>query len=575
MLQNKSPRFFIEFAIVAAIIVLGAYVRMANLTCLPAGIYPDEAMNTTDGLATAEAGGWTLFYENNQGREGLYINILGYLLYWFGPSLWIVRFLPALIGTLTLPAVYWLGRRMCGQFGSLMALGLTAFSYWHINFSRIGFRALLMVFMLAWAFAFLGEGLWRAVYRGQKQTKSLRHFVPTWIFFAAGGLLLGLSLHTYIAVRIAPAVVAVLFAVTLTFFTDKWKKILLFGIITVLFAALTAAPMLYDFVANPTHFTGRTNNVSVLKSPRMFQDLGKSISLTLASFVAYGDQNWRHNYPYLPLVLPLWGIILFAGVVWGIIVFFKELAKKIVRKGHRNRDENWEITVWIFLIAWWGFLLVPSILTNEGLPHALRSIGAIPPTFLLIGFLVNKWVARTRHARFLRAVFVVLMIISGGLSVYAYFFLWGKNPVAYAAFEYRLSGMGIYLREEIPQEPDTNFYVVTNQDSFLTSADLPVIAEPVRFFTWQYRDRVKFVMPADFDAMQIKLPAKIFLMQDDENVIQSVKSIYPQARFEKIKVGGTGSNLDFNTKLFAPEGKECFLTSGIETNASFSLLEIK
>jgi|GEM_PF-829766 len=576
MSQNKSNWFLIELAIVAVVIAVGAYVRMTDLTCLPPGLYPDEAMNTTDGLTTAEAGRWELFYENNQGREGLYINILGYLLHWFGPSLWIVRFLPALIGTLTLPAIYWLGRRLCGsapcrsgsgRFGSLVALGLMAFSYWHINFSRIGFRALLMVFLLAWAFAFLGEGFWRIIYRESKKFS-----VPVWVFFAAAGLILGLSLHTYIAVRIAPAVVVVLWVAAFIFFANSWKDILRAGLVTLLFAAVTAAPMLYDFAVNPTHFAGRTNNVSVLKSPHMIQDLGKSVFLTLASFVAYGDQNWRHNYPLLPLVLPVWGIILFIGVVLGVIKFFQELAGKLVKKGNKSKDKNWELVAWVFLIAWWVFLLVPSILTNEGLPHALRSIGAIPPTFILIGFMVDKW---TKNFTW-KVVFSFLVVINAFISVYAYFFAWGGNSVAYGAFEYRLSGMGIYLREEIPQEPTNNFYVVTNRDSFLTSANLPVLVEPVRFFTWQYRDRVNFIMPDDFDIKQIKLPAKIVLMQENNDVIQSVKSAYPQARLKRIKVGGGGEGgSDSNLKVFAPEGKECFLASGVEAGAIFPLLEVQ
>jgi len=120
-IKTKKWQVF-EIAVVIMIFALGAYVRFTGLTCLPPGLYPDEAMNLSDGLKTAETGEWKLFYENNNGREGLYINIIGYLLHWFGPNLWIVRFLPALIGALTLPAIYWLGLRVSGRFGGIMAL---------------------------------------------------------------------------------------------------------------------------------------------------------------------------------------------------------------------------------------------------------------------------------------------------------------------------------------------------------------------------------------------------------------------------------------------------------------------
>ena len=347
-MKNKKA-FWVEFAVVAVILLLGAYVRMTHLTCLPGGIYPDEAMNTTDGLRAAEAGTWPLFYENNNGREGLYISILGYLLHWFGNSLWVVRFLPALVGTLTLPAVNWIGRRASGKFGGIMALGLIAFSYWHLNFSRVGFRALLMVFMLSWAFAFLTEGFWRLVNSKKK---------PCWLF-AVSGLFFGLSLHTYIAVRIAPAAVAVFFIMMLLFYWDRWKEILKYALITVAFTLIAAAPILYDFIHNPFHFTGRTGNVSLLGTPNFLPLLFKNIGLTLASFLAYGDQNWRHNYPYLPLVLPVWGVVTLLGVGWGIGVFFKEIGKKIAGKAMKDRKRTWEIVVWITLIAWWASCCCP------------------------------------------------------------------------------------------------------------------------------------------------------------------------------------------------------------------------
>lgn len=564
--MKYKKAFWVEFAIVAAILLLGAYVRFTHLTCLPPGLYPDEAMNTSDGLRAAEAGTWKLFYENNNGREGLYISILGYLLHWFGPSLWIVRFLPALIGTLTLFPVWWMGRRMSGKFGGYIALALIAFSYWHLNFSRVGFRALLMVFMLSWAFAFMIEGFWRAFLTKREKLK----WQPC-TFFALGGLFLGLSLHTYIAVRIAPAAVIVLFAMALIFFWSYWKDILKYGVITVVFAFITAAPLLYDFYKTPTHFTGRTSNVSVMGSPHLVQDLAKTTFLTFASFIAYGDQNWRHNYPWLPLVLPIWGVVLFVGVGWGIGRFFTEIGKKCAGRGTKDDKKNWEMVAWIFLIAWWGFLLLPSILTNEGLPHALRNIGAIPPTFLLVALILNKWAKN--NVKWKTAI-AILVASSGIFSMYAYFFLWGRSPSAYDAFDYRTSGIGTYIRDLVQQEPKTHFYVITNQDSFLTDAGLPVMIEPIRFYTWDYRDRVTFMLPEDFSANKIKLPAKIFTVRDNGDVTDKIKGGFPQVVSKQVKMGTGQSNPNADPVQFAPQNEECFLATPINMDTTFPYYQI-
>jgi len=334
---------------------------------------------------------------------------------------------------------------------------------------------------------------------------------------------------------------------------------------------IAAAPILYDFIHNPFHFTGRTGNVSLLGTPNFLPLLFKNIGLTLASFLAYGDQNWRHNYPYLPLVLPVWGVVTLLGVGWGIGVFFKEIGKKIAGKAMKDRKRTWEIVVWITLIAWWGFLLLPSIMTNEGLPHALRSIGAIPPTFLLAGLIIGKW-AKTPKSQ---AIWAGLMVISGIFSVYAYFFLWGQNSNAYGAFDFRTSGIGIYLRDTLPQDPQTNYYFITNQDSFLTDNGTPVMVEPVRFFTWQYRDRLPMIMPDNFDVNQIKLPAKVFMQLDNADIISDIQSKYPNAVLKKVKVGGETDDRNSNPILFAPGNEECFLHSPVPMNDYFSFLEIR
>jgi len=131
------------------------------------------------------------------------------------------------------------------------------------------------------------------------------------------------------------------------------------------------------------------------------------------------------------------------------------------------------------------------------------------------------------------------------------------------------------LRDEIPQEPKTNFYLITNQDAFHTDADLPVAVEPIRFFTWQVRDRLKFILPEDFKPEEIKLPAKIILMQDGDELIQNVKNLYLRTQLKKVEVGGNANNPDPDAMVFAPAEEEGFLKPPIKVDAYFSLLDIK
>ncbi len=560
-MEKKNSNYWL---LVFFVFLAAAFVRFIGLTSLPPGIYPDEAMNIGDGLPTAERGGWEWFYENNQGREGLYMNILGYLLHWFGPSLFVVRFLPALIGFLTLPAIFWLGRKLFDKRVAIYALALTAFSYWHLNFSRIGFRALMMVLFVSWTFAFLVE----AFYRLKKSDSKKKRPDTGTLFFILSGLFLGLSLHTYIAVRIVPAVLVVAFVAFALFYRNQIKILLRQGLIFAFFALLTAAPLLIDFYNFPEHFTGRTNNVSVFKSENIPAELLRTGGLTLASFLFYGDQNWRHNYPYLPVVLPIWGVPLLFGFAFAIYKFFVVLIGIFFGSKKIKEQELWLTFGQILLAAWWFLLLMPSIMTVEGIPHALRSIGSIPPTFLIAAFTVAQWAKSERAKKIVAA----LIVVSSLFSVFAYFFLWGRSVQAYDSFEYRLSGMGIFIRDMAKKEGETNFYVIANNDSLKTGFNLPVAAEPIRFYTWQVRDRVSFILPENLDKMEIKSPAKVVIMQEDSSLAEKIKQKSPDLEIKKLRIGSSPV-FNANTVNFNPVGEEGFLSPSIPVYAEFTILE--
>jgi len=521
--MQKNIKYVI---LVLLILALGAFIRFWSLDCYPPGLYPDEAVNATDGLGVAENGGWLWFYENNNGREGLYLNLLGYLLVFLGPKLWVLRLLPALIGFLTLPAVYWLGKRWIGNNGAVISLALVAFSYWHLNFSRVGFRAILMVMLLAWAFAFLTEGLHRLI-----RDKSGHKYLYL-LFFSLSGIFLGLSLHTYIAVRITPVVLIVLFTSLLAFFPKIWKKILIGFLIMSYFAFLTATPLLLDFIKSPVHFTGRTSDVSVMASGNVIPTLGKTIGLTLVSFVGYGDQNWRHNYPLRPIVFPFWGIVMLFSIGWGIYYVIKNIIRWIQKKDV-TKLTRWNLTGWFFVLSWWAFFLLPSIMTNEGLPHALRSIGSLIPTYILTAVMIDKW---SREKEIIKKFFITVIVLVSFCNVITYFFLFGDHAKARGAFEYRLAGIGAYLREEIKNDEDVHYYVVANQDAVKTQSGYPVSIETIRFFTWGERDKIKYLLPEDFVPGKVQLPAKAVIQKNDQGLVDNVKDSFPSVSQERVEI---------------------------------------
>jgi hypothetical protein len=87
------------------ILALAAFPRFFELTTIPPPLHFDEAMNQRC-HGNLETGHINVFYPQNGGREGLYINIETALIYLFGPEPWLLRLPAALFGTLTVWGVY-------------------------------------------------------------------------------------------------------------------------------------------------------------------------------------------------------------------------------------------------------------------------------------------------------------------------------------------------------------------------------------------------------------------------------------------------------------------------------------
>ena len=196
-MQNLiKPRLAI---LVGLIVVLGiaVFFRVWQLDSIPPGLYPDEAINGNQ--AVSEPG--KIFYPENNGREGLFMNLLALSFSLFGISIWSFKIVPAIIGILTVLGLYLLTKELFLKRGenvscaiALLSSFFLATSFWHVNFSRIDFRAILVPFVLVFLFYFL--------FRGFRTRKFLD--------FAIAGLFFGLGFHTYISFRVAALLIIII-----------------------------------------------------------------------------------------------------------------------------------------------------------------------------------------------------------------------------------------------------------------------------------------------------------------------------------------------------------------------------
>jgi 4-amino-4-deoxy-L-arabinose transferase-like glycosyltransferase len=449
--------------ILLLLIILFAFiVRFYNIENVPSGVYPDEAVNGTDALSAITTGEYSWFYTDNNGREGLMMNLIAFSFQIFGVSIFALKFPSMIFGTLTVLGTYLLTKELFrSQRAGLLAAFFVAFSFWAINFSRISFRANMLPTILSFSFYYLFCGIrYNKVvhnFKNKSQNFWKSSTFKSYFCFSMAGLIFGIGLHTYISFRIAPAILLVSFiALWITkkhFWRDYWKQSLIF----VFSAFVTMAPIIFTFYQHPEYLSSRTGNVSVL-SPEMnhghpIKTIFRSLGLSLVKYNFWGDQNWRHNYPPYPILNPFLGLTFLGGLLY---LIFKWLHLIVLRFKHKIRDRK--LYVYTFILAWFFAMLAPEFLTAEGLPHALRSIGTLPVTFIIATvpflWLLGK---KERYGQGFKIIvvsfiFIILPVI-GIFDVIKYHYFFANNPQQAQSFESGLVDASYYIQNISKENP--------------------------------------------------------------------------------------------------------------------------
>jgi len=441
-------KFYILLTIV---FIIATFFRLYNLGITPPGLYPDEAMNGNNALEVLHTGDVKVFYPENNGREGLFINIQAMFLSLFGNEPWVLRLVSALFGIFTVVGIYFFVWALLRRYRYALAIAFSsaffvAISFWHINFSRIGFRAIMAPFFLVWALYLLVETFYQTKRKSNagsqiiSRDQNTDHFSLFALCLSAlAGLVYGLGMHSYIAYRATPLLIIIAFFFFKKYFDVSWKRAFGIFVVFVVGALIAFSPLALYFAQNPQDFLGRTTQVSVSSSSTPLKDLGSNIVKTLGMFHVRGDGNWRHNYAGAPQLFWPVGILF----LWG-------LGESIIRRIWKKHEQSLNIAMWISF--WWILVgLLPVVISNEGLPHALRAILVIPPVFMIAGIgLVYAY----EHISALvkkRAPLLVFGIVGACVLVaqayVVYFVAWADHPHVQDAFSSKYVDIGRELNE--------------------------------------------------------------------------------------------------------------------------------
>lgn len=502
--------------LLALILAVAIFFRFYHIKSIPPGLYPDEAVNGNNAIQAWETGNFKVFYPENNGREGLFINIQSISVHLFGNYPWALRLVSGIMGVLTVLGLYFLAKALFNTQAGLISSFLLAVSFWHVNFSRMGFRAIMAPLFLVWALFFFWRGLYSAKF----------------FHYALAGIFLGLGFHTYIAFRVVPLIFLIVLAIYMQFAAKDYKakpyrrdeyrflkNSVIKGFITVIiFSFLVSLPLFYYFFKNPDQFLGRAAQVSIFSGGEPFVDLATNIVKTLGMFNFTGDFNWRHNFSGSPMLVWPVGIFFVAGFVKSWIKFFTH------RKKHGHFPTNHSLLLSSFLVG-----LFPVIISSEGIPHALRAIIVAPIVFIFAGEgiwwffekLKEWYLIRDQHrheASVLATLAIVLLLTAVGFVEFdKYFNKWGQNPSVKEAFSQNYFDIGKQINE-LPSS--VKKYVVVYADGVLVNG-IPMPAQTIMYITdsftkqKQIEKNIFYITPDELGGLDVSgdVNAKFFKIQ--------------------------------------------------------------
>jgi len=374
-------------------------LRLRALDLAPQGIYRDEAQNGLDTLRVLE-GARPIYFEANNGREPLFIYLAALSIGLFGRTPHALRMVSVVCGSLTVPALFWLGAELQDRRTGLWAAALTVSTVWLLNLSRVAFRAGLLPLVGALALA----ALLRA------------HRLRSAAWAIGAGALLGACAYTYLAARAIPLVL-VLYLLWCLLDRRARRATWWHGWALVLLVAMVVSAPLMTHLWRTGALLSRSGQVSILNPAINGGDLAgtlaRNLFRTLRALVYGGDFIPRHNVPWRPVFTPAIALAACGGL--GILAW-------------RSQRE----TAPRLILLWLACLALPTILA-EGAPHFLRGVGVLPAVMLLPAVGLQGALDRVRPKwRNVMLALVLVAIVSGAWADWsAYREHLGSEPVYY------------------------------------------------------------------------------------------------------------------------------------------------
>ena len=435
-----------EYWLLLALTLLALFLRVDQIETVPPGMRVDELSNSLVVSQLVLEGQPRFFFPEAEGHEGLWHVLQAGFIAIFGRTFWAFRGVSIILGTLTIPLTFLVGKQLFDSRTGLLAAALVSVSFWSLMYSRVATRHIAMAIFMLGAFYLFARGVGIGKRGAGGWGLGARKKALIW-----AGIVAAVGLYTYFAAWVTPVVMGGFVVVCALFFRpitqSRWRNILtMFALILLL-----ALPLLNDIRNIPE--TADEGRVSVVAQPIHdaragdFSTIWEHVKTTFSMFHQEGDGEFLYNVPERPVFAPAVAVLLWVGV---LLAFYN--ATFATKPPH-------EKAAYLFLILWWLAGISPAFVSVPPSSYG-HTIAAHPAVYLLLALsiaevarLVGAYTPLPTSATF--AIAATVLVVAVGLRDYdSYFREWPMQGSVRFLYHSDMNHLGRFLHDQ-PQL--TNF----------------------------------------------------------------------------------------------------------------------
>ncbi len=400
--------------VLAVIILFGAaFLRIDDLTTLPAG-YTDEEIISIRITEAAREGNIEVFYNlGNEGRDGIYHVVLALITTLVGKGTLGYRIFSVWIGLFYLATTYAVGRRLFGETAGLGAMALSAVLFMPIVLSRQISPMMLLPAISSGVLLLLSMTM--PVYRRRWQRGD------NTIIAAALGFFLGLGIYIHPS-GLFILLVSLLFIIYMLRSRRSMSRRRLSYIgFSLLILIIMSIPYIISSIRRPQ--LGGLDRLGSNEVGYIFADMLRS----LGGLVGIGDSNALINLPARPMIDPLTAILLLVGM--GVAIW-----------GHRQPRYA------LLLIA--TAILSPIYLFSPQAPNFVNIATMLPVIALYFGLgaqMIVYYLPSLSLQRLAGVGILALVIAHGTWTYHDLFTNWQNSPPIQTAHATRLGQLAAHI----------------------------------------------------------------------------------------------------------------------------------